>query len=668
MKRAVLLLSVSLVLACGEKDAPDSGLSDTADTDTVEVLDADGDGYDAEDDCDDADPLVFPGAEEVCDGVDNDCSGAIDDDPTDGSWFFEDADGDGYGNAAETALACAADEGWTSDDTDCDDTDATANPGVVEVGCDGVDNDCDGSTDVNLVPSDFATVTDAVDALDDGAEICVEPGTVTDVLALTGRTLTITGQRGLVDTIWDLGSAPALTLDNTSLVLQGFTVSGGDFTPAEDMSGGFVGAVDSTLTLADIDFTGHEVTSVDGPMIRGLLVHGTDSEVLLERVDVSDIKLSVEATTTSVTTHVWGGLLWAEGGGLTLVDVAVTGVDVQTIGSPRNVYVVGLGVATEDAALDIDGFTLRENSAAVDAVETASLNSLGIWSKRGTATGANLDLSANSGTATAPRGSGSTLLSSETEGAVWSDVVVEDNFFVVNAELGSANALVDIQGGSISGLSVSGNTADAGAVGASCLGLLLHNSDGSYVDVRGNTQRGDVLRGIVCVEADEGDASLDHFVIAKNTFDSDDTRQVLHAYAEVGDAVIGHGDVVGNLRPETAGCLLDLYGSEGVLSVHDVNLVGDGPGVCAEVDDGTLVFTGNNVHTGEPRYEGMTAPAGDLDADPLYTSTSDTDPWAWDLTLQAGSPAVDAGSADLSDDDGSACDIGAYGGPGGSAW
>ncbi|HET6374095.1 MAG TPA: MopE-related protein [Candidatus Polarisedimenticolia bacterium] len=80
--------------------------------------DADGDGYRiCGGDCDDAAPNVHPGGLEICDGVDNDCSGVIDDD----------ADGDGYS-------VC---------DDDCDDTKAAIHPGAAEI-CDGLDTNCDG--------------------------------------------------------------------------------------------------------------------------------------------------------------------------------------------------------------------------------------------------------------------------------------------------------------------------------------------------------------------------------------------------------------------------------------------------------------------------------------------------------------------------------------------
>ena len=88
--------------------------------------DADGDGSASCVDCDDSDPATHPGAEETCDRVDNDCNGLIDED------FDRDVDG------------------WTTCDEpvpDCDDLDKDTNPGEDERCDNGADDDCDGLVD-----------------------------------------------------------------------------------------------------------------------------------------------------------------------------------------------------------------------------------------------------------------------------------------------------------------------------------------------------------------------------------------------------------------------------------------------------------------------------------------------------------------------------------------
>ena len=135
------LLVMLTVLGCNR----DKGSDDTG---TVGV-DADGDGYiagsDVGEDCDDADPAIHPGATEECDGIDNDCDGTFDNGQSTTTWY-QDGDGDGYGDTEVAVEACAQPAGYAEASGDCDDADTAFHPGATEDNCtDPNDYNCDGS-------------------------------------------------------------------------------------------------------------------------------------------------------------------------------------------------------------------------------------------------------------------------------------------------------------------------------------------------------------------------------------------------------------------------------------------------------------------------------------------------------------------------------------------
>ena len=128
------------------QDIPNNGIDENCDgfdsLDTT-LLDNDGDGFtQAAGDCDDTDGDINPNAIEICtDGVDNDCNGFVD---------VQDS------NAVDCPVTCVdldadtyAIDGGECGPVDCNDSNATINPGSEEICGDSLDNDCDGEIDEN---------------------------------------------------------------------------------------------------------------------------------------------------------------------------------------------------------------------------------------------------------------------------------------------------------------------------------------------------------------------------------------------------------------------------------------------------------------------------------------------------------------------------------------
>ena len=96
-----------------------------------ENRDVDGDGYLQNEDCDDGNSTISPNAIEICDGVDNDCDGEIDENVTE--TFFADSDGDGFGTADEQMQSCSGGFGWSVSSGDCDDTEVLVCPSFLDL-------------------------------------------------------------------------------------------------------------------------------------------------------------------------------------------------------------------------------------------------------------------------------------------------------------------------------------------------------------------------------------------------------------------------------------------------------------------------------------------------------------------------------------------------------
>ena len=120
-------------------------------------------------DCDDANDVVYPTADEICDAVDNNCDSLVDDaDPlvVPTTMWFEDIDGDGYGREGGALAACVMPFGYVPDGGDCNEADTEISPGADETCADGIDNNCDGHVDD---PSSVDAITWYADADGDGS-------------------------------------------------------------------------------------------------------------------------------------------------------------------------------------------------------------------------------------------------------------------------------------------------------------------------------------------------------------------------------------------------------------------------------------------------------------------------------------------------------------------
>ncbi|PJE77266.1 hypothetical protein COV05_00235 [Candidatus Uhrbacteria bacterium CG10_big_fil_rev_8_21_14_0_10_48_16] len=185
-----LLVGLSLTVACApdetvvetltvddgsndgsSDDGSDDGSNDDGDGEDI-AIDADLDGYSTLLDCNDADASVNPGMPEVCDGIDNDCSGEIDDGlPIVESYLDEDGDGYGTGDVVQT---CGL-EGYATQDGDCNDANADIHPGAEDPTGDGIDSNCDdgldnGETDPGTDDGDTGGDTGETDLVDADAD------------------------------------------------------------------------------------------------------------------------------------------------------------------------------------------------------------------------------------------------------------------------------------------------------------------------------------------------------------------------------------------------------------------------------------------------------------------------------------------------------------------
>lgn len=195
----------------------------SADTDCFDYTEAL--STDPGDDCDDSNFIVNPSATEVCNGIDDNCDGGIDERGVcpSGSYYC-DTDSDTYTSAAPSGecdtfdcmlKGCSRDKG-----TDCEDSNAAIHPDATEF-CNGIDDNCvEGiDEDYNLGSSCFSNINSCKDK-NLGVYICSADGLSSECNAIPSDERPLWGQECMSDEnkcgdtnlgIYDICSADGLS-------------------------------------------------------------------------------------------------------------------------------------------------------------------------------------------------------------------------------------------------------------------------------------------------------------------------------------------------------------------------------------------------------------------------------------------------------------------------
>ncbi|MBO84369.1 MAG: hypothetical protein CL927_03345 [Deltaproteobacteria bacterium] len=317
-------------------------------------------------DCDDGDAAVHPNATEICDDrdVDEDCSGAADDDdpgvdPSTQAAFYPDSDGDGYGSdSASGTAACDLVSGMVADNTDCDDDAVEIHPEAIEL-CDGIDSNCDAMPDAGL-----ATFVDAEGTVSDYTELLTGSSGAPAVASLgTAGTLRVCEGTWYVhldvsadveidnpsgvpsDVVLD-GAATASVItvatDGVSLYLEGLSIengagSGESFPYTPNSSGGGIDctADGASITAMSVDMQNNTAGGAGGA------------------IGALGCALTLEDMVIANNSADYGGGLYVDSADLTLTDSVVSDNSATSYGGGLMAYSYDREVAVALGEVDV---------------------------------------------------------------------------------------------------------------------------------------------------------------------------------------------------------------------------------------------------------------------------------------------------------------------------
>jgi len=699
MKRSSILVFAAALLSlggCGDKD-------DTAAPDETEP------------------PIETQAPDETDPPVETgDSEGGDDSAPPEDTAWPDDADADGYTRA----------EG------DCDDADPTRHPGAVEY-CNGIDDDCDGDVDEDpcpggcdlWVPNTYATIQSAVDAVPDGATICIASGEYRETVTITDRSLTLLGFYGsdvTIVTAQDRGIPLSISGGaSDGVVIQGLSLQRGQ---------GFIGgglAIDgATVELEDVSVWGCEAAGGGGVGIRGgAMVSATGLSIIdndsssegggLAVVEASTLLLADAVISGNYADSAFaaGGVYLADGSQLEWISGSLVGNGASGHG-PWEVGGGGLGILDSAASLtdvEISDNATKAPGGGIGVGGTSQLDLLSV------------DIHGNeSGYDTWIEGFGGGLWAGAAATLTFSDVSFTDNealggdgggmWVGSEATLQATDLVLESNraGGSggglrtesenattIDGFIVSNNAADGGTGG----GVMMSYGSAtlSNLHITGNSAR---YAAGLCVS--DGAVTINGALFADNHATSAGGA----LYIARGSSLLGQRMVVTQNSAGTTGAGMHVISSTGygaktvTLSLdHAVFLdnqatdEGGGLYMAAETDatlslvlthsilagnsassGGALFATGDVTFSaaygdfydnGTTPFDGPSDPTdsdGNLAVDPDWLDVSSSS-WAdWDLHLATTSPLIGAGDPTSTDPDGSTADMGAYGGPDAGSW
>ena len=608
----------------------------------IEVIDDDGDGIPAEEDCNDEDGTVNPSApDDDCDGVDDNCNDLVDEDaPT--SVYFEDTDGDGHGEDGTEILACSPPEGYVESNDDCDDDNDQIYPGAEEI-CNDLDDDCDNEYDEGVTTTFYRDADkDEFGDARNSVEACEQPaGYVSDDTDCDDRLADV--YPGADEYCNDRDDDCDREIDETPVdaVLGWFDADGDGFgDPAtEDYY------CDPTTNNLDCDDTDSTEPKVVDPTTGAASGSGDFSDP----VDTIQLGIDLASLCVAVYSGTYSEIITFDGKNLDVFSIdgsKTTIIDGTDLGDTVVAFENG---ETPDAKLR--GFTITNGTGRYETSSTSYA-----CGSESTCTDT-YDTYAGGGVYVS--GADPTL----------SDLVITGNSLPDASTTTSGNNTYYTAsfGGGIALLASNATLTD----------VWLKNNDadqggGMYLDEYSVIE---ATRTVAALNTatDGGGANVDGGSLTLTN-----TITLFNEASDSGGGVFVSGDLAATNVSITgddavSGGGVYVYGS-GYASLGNAIVYGAaaGYGVLSE-SGGTVAVEYTDAFNNTPDdYSGITDPTGTLgnvSVNPVFTAwTDDGNATNDDLTLKATSKLIDAGDPSITDDDGSTSDIGAYGGPGAAGW